>query len=536
MLERCELCGARLRPEDESCRDCGSPRNRSGARPPSSETSAPLSFEDIATPDQTTEAPSPVVHEPTPIPIAPPPAGLEVTPAPVVVPAERSPTAPELQFNEPEPSISFDKVPKSRAGLWVVLILLLLGGGGAAAWMMNDQGDDPPDDVVATADTDVEVVAGSGEPEDDPPPSTEGCEDLQLLAGKWSFTTRTTGSAGISKLDILGYFDMEITVDGCEASAVMGRTGFTGSKFAKRYVQQDDAKLARPEGALSFSYGGLFALRDSRNKGVDQEFFFSTMGDKLVGVWRKRGTQWTKAGLYGILLGEREAESESINPTVAQMSCPARCAVSCDLMPVEAPPASEAFESCLSACDPATEEVPACGNREPPDTELRLGVAGPSPNVRKTLCKKLIDCELDPKLGKRGAARIDDPVGPWQEAHLVHSRGKGEGKKGSIRLAMRTDAGWFLTDGLIELHRKDGTKDVGVTRLATADFGMGEDATLLLGVVEVRSSQVVFGCRLESGTPACFVVRGLTSSRDVAVLPGGTLGLRSGDETVLRAW
>ena len=452
-----------------------------------------------------------------------------------MVPAERSPTAPELQFNEPEPSISFDKVPKSRAGLWVLLIVLLLGGGGAAAWMMREQGDDPPDDD-ASADTDTKVVAGTGEAEDEPPPSTEGCEDLQLLAGKWSFTTRTTGSASITKLDILGYFNMEVTVDGCEAKAVMGRTGFTGSKFAERYIQEDDAVLARPEGALSFAYGGLFALRDSRNKGVDQEFFFTTMGDKLVGVWRKRGTQWAKAGLYGILLGEREAESESINPTVEAMSCPARCAVSCDLMPVEKPPASEAFDACVSACDAASTEVPACGNREPPDTELRLGVAGPSPNVRKTLCKKLIDCELDPKLGKRGAARIEEPIGPWQEAHFVHSRGKGEGKKGSLRLAVKTEAGWFLTDGLAKLHRKEGPKDVGITRLATANFGMGDDATILLGVAEVRSSEVVFGCRLESGTPVCFVVRGLASSRDVAVLPGGTLGLRSGDETVLRAW
>ncbi len=88
----------------------------------------------------------------------------------------------------------------------------------------------------------------------------------------------------------------------------------------------------------------------------------------------------------------------------------------------------------------------------------------------------------------------------------------------------------------VAAHGSRVIRDNAVTRLATADFGMGEDATLLLGVVEVRSSQVVFGCRLESGTPACFVVRGLTSSRDVAVLPGGTLGLRSGDETVLRAW
>jgi|GEM_PF-2038387 len=565
MAERCDLCGARVRPEDDVCRECGTPL-RSGdaesqppAQLPSGETSAPLSFEDIATPDQTTEAPSPsgssvaaaslstaaavasasvaapVLHEPTPVPVTPPPTGEEVTPPPVVVPAERSPTAPELQFGQPEPSVSFDKVPKSRAGLWVVLVLLLLGGGGAGVWLMQDT-DSGPEDETTSDPVDPKVVAGTDGPEETPPPSTEGCEDLQLLAGKWSFTTRTTGSASITKLDLRGYFDLEVTVEGCEARAVMGRTGFTGSKFAKRYIQEDDAILARPDGALSFSYGGLFALRDSRNKGVDQEFFFTTMGDKLVGVWRKRGTQWAKAGLYGILLGEREAESESIQPTVAAMSCEARCAVSCDLMPIETPPASEAFDSCVASCDPASQEIPACGNRGAANAELSLGVAGPSPKVRKTLCKKLVDCELDPKFGKRGAARIEDPVGPWQEAHLVHSRGKGEGKKGSLRLSVRTEAGWFLTDGLVKLPKKDGLREVGVTRLATVDFGMGPDASILLGVAEVRSTQVVFGCRMQGEAPACFAVRGLTSSRDVAVLPGGTIALRSGDQPALQAW
>ena len=573
MVERCELCGARLRAEDDACRDCGSPRSRAGdagsqppAVPPSGENSAPLSFEDIATPDETTEAPAPaspvdpasvstaapaptasasvsasvaapVAHEPTPVPTSPPPTGEDVTPPPVVVPAERSPTAPELEFGEPEPSLSYDKVPRSRAGLWMLLLVLVLGGGGAAAWMMRDQSDDPPDENTPDeADTESEVVAGTDGPEDEPPPSTEGCEDLQPLAGKWSFTTRTTGAASVTKLDILGYFDMEVTVDGCDAKAVMARTGFTGSKFAKRYIQEDDAILARPKGALGFSYGGLFSLRDSRGKGVDQEFFFTTAGDKLVGVWRKRGTQWAKAGLYGVLLGEREADSEAIDPTVSALSCPARCAVSCDLMPMEAPPEDPAFDACVAACDEGSGEVPACGDREPPAVEMRLAVAGPSPKVRKTLCKKLVDCELDPKLGKRGAARMDDPSGPWLEAHFVHSRGKGEGKKGSLRLAMRTEAGWFLTDGLVKLPRKEGPKDVGVTRLATADFGMGTDATTILGIAEVRSSHVVFGCRLDSGTPTCFAARDLTSPRDVAVLPGGTIALRSGDELVLQAW
>ncbi|MEM6994002.1 MAG: hypothetical protein AAF721_26050 [Myxococcota bacterium] len=579
MVERCELCGARLRAEDEACRECGTKRAdavasgegapaeaSSDPAPPSSDPAPAaepsMSFADIATPPSIEEprtgphlevpaeaslaqAPaalpdvplpgavataSPEVPAPAPIPPPPPMAAPHPeTEADPTAPEQRLLTAPELQFGEPASSINFEDARGSRTGLWVVLVLLLVGGGVAAAVMLG--GDDDAEAAAPIAEAPApETVTAPVTPPD--PAPTEACDGVTELAGAWNFATEVTAARSAKKLGIRGHYTAEFTVEACTAKAAIAKTGFTGSTFPTRHVQRATSTLERGEGGLAFAFGNRFVLRDEKGKGVDQEFYFVVFEETLVGVWRQRGSEWDHSGLHGILIGSRETDSNSLEPRFDALPCGGRCAMTCDLLASGTETAG--VEACEAACTEDPDAIPACGAREAPSVELQLALEGPKAELG-ALCPKF-KCDLDPKMRRGRGPRVESSTGAIRGAHFVHSAGKGQGRKGSMRIALKTEAGWYLSAPLRKLAGTKGIKEVDHARMGSTSFGAGPEAQTIVGQLEIAHRDLMVACRPETGGPVCVVIRSLANTGAAAVLPGGTVALRSAQGVTLQAW
>ena len=479
-----------------------------------------MSFADIATP--------PAVAEPVQPPGPLPASSIETAPAVAETPSE---TSPEFQFGEPAPSITFEDVGKSRPWLWTGLAVLLVGGVAAATLLPKSDQDQPADVATPQAPSPDEVT---------PTPlatdlSADACA-LAELSGEWNFTTQVTAARSAKKLDIQGHYTAKIEVEiaGCTAQASLSKTGFTGSKFPERAIQRASRSIVRGEGAFAFGFGGRFSLRDARAKGIDQQFFFTVRDDQLVGVWRQRGSEWDRNGLHGILIGTRATPSANLTPRMAKLPCGARCAITCDALARDDADATTGMAECTAACEETDDATPVCGTRQPTSDALVLPLTGPQPRLR-TLCRKM-KCELDPKLKRGRAASVSDNEAPIHGAHLVHSTGKGEGRKGGLRVALQTAAGWYLSAPIAKLPRKGGRKEVGGVHLVATGLGAGDARDTVVGQFEFGHRASFFACRQEASEPVCIVARNLPGSRDVAVVPGQTVTLRGPDGSTLHAW
>lgn len=536
MVERCELCGARLKADDGACRECGTPRPK--ATPPAADESAQpetsvepsMSFADIATPPVVAQPvpPQPVPPQPVPAPGPLPPSSIETAPA--VAEATSGPPE-EFEFGEPTPSIAFENVGKSRPWLWTGLAIVLVGGV-AAATLLPESDQDRPADVAISEAPPPDEVAPKPLATDLP---ADACE-LAELAGEWNFTTQVIGAKSAKKLDIQGHYTAKIDVEiaGCTAQASLAKTGFTGSKFPARAIQRASRAVVRGEGAFAFGFGGRFSLRDARAKGIDQQFFFTVRGDQLVGVWRQRGSEWDRNGLHGILVGSKTTPSAELAPRMAKLPCGARCAITCDALSRNDADATTGMAECETTCEETDEPAPACGTRQPASDELVLPLTGPQPQLRP-LCRKM-KCELDPKLKRGRAVSVSDNEAPIHGAHLVHSTGKGEGRKGGLRVALQTEAGWYLSAPIAKLPRKGGRKEVDGVHLVATGLGTDKAGDTVVGQFESGHRVSFFACRQDGSEPVCIVARNLPSSRDVAVVPGQTVALRGPDGSTLHAW
>lgn len=581
MVERCELCGARLRDGDQECRECGTPRT-DPATPPAADSvstdppapvatgssssmsaAASMSFVDIMTPGAepsgvaaippppefaTTTPSESLVAEAAPAVVATPASGpfdaatappgdnlndpglssptTAVEPIPAGLAEDRRPTAPELQFGDPTPSVSFEDAGSRRTGLWLVVGLLVVGGG-VAAFALGGSDTTDPETPVADSDAPAAPVAAAA-----PAVGSEDCGELSAIAGSWRLTTAVTGAQAVHKLDIHGYYTLDVKIDACVAEGTIVKTGFTGSNFAERHQQRGTATLEPSEAPFAFPFSNRFRLRDSKRRGVDQEFFFEVAGDTLVGLWRQRGSQWDKNGLYGIMLGSRAEVTDPQPPTIEAMSCQGRCAIACDLPRRDSAVDATAMSQCNESCAANPDEPAACGDRLPPNAEYRLALEGPSPTLSGA-CRGF-KCERDPKLGRRGAPKVSAGTGPWKAAHYVHATGKGQSRRGNLRVAVHSDAGWFLSP---PLGGEQSPRLADVTRARVAITRMGEaQPSIVTGHYAAEGRHTVFACRLENSTPVCVIARGLARASDMTVIPGGTLAVRSSDTETLYAW
>mgnify|MGYP000659173119 CR=1 FL=1 len=185
------------------------------------------------------------------------------------------------------------------------------------------------------------VVAELGDP----------TEQLAALAGSWVFTTATTGARRKERLGVRGFYQLQITVDGCTARASLAKTGRTDrTMFDDQKIPRAEATLARGEGIEAYGWAGTFVLRNEDGQGIDTRIVLAREGERLVGSWRQLGERWESSGLYGVLEGRRDGDPVAILPERGTQPCTVRCATPDDIAMLDAPD-DAAHAACLASCE-----------------------------------------------------------------------------------------------------------------------------------------------------------------------------------------
>ncbi len=270
----------------------------------------------VATPEPEPEP------EPEPAPTPAPP--IVAAPMPMAVPA----TVPTGVSQAIRPA-SRRPLALALAGLGVAVAI------GSIAWLSSD-----PAEPAVELDP---VYVGARE--------LSGCAQLESLAGSWVFSTATTGARRKERLGMRGFYELDITVDGCTATASMAKTGRTDRKvFDDHKIPRAEATLAQGQHAEAFGWTGAFELRNEDGQGIDTQFVLATDGERLVGSWRQLGERWERAGLYGVLEGRRAGDPIEIRPTRSEQPCTVRCATPEDIALIDAhDPVAHA--ACLASCE-----------------------------------------------------------------------------------------------------------------------------------------------------------------------------------------
>lgn len=275
-------------------------------------------------------APAPVSNA-VPAPSPAPAPNFTPDPAPNFAPAPMSAAAPAAAPR----GLSQPIRPVSRRPLVFVALGLAVAIAIAATVVLTNETAEPE----AELDT-LHIDARS----------MSACERLEALAGSWVFSTATTGARRKERLGMRGFYELDIAVDGCTATASMAKTGRTDRKvFDDHKIPRAEATLVQGQGAEAYGWTGPFELRNEDGQGIDTQFVLAIDGERMVGSWRQLGERWESSGLYGVLEGRREGDPIEIRPTRSEQPCTVRCATPEDIALIDTPD-PEAHAACLASC------------------------------------------------------------------------------------------------------------------------------------------------------------------------------------------
>lgn len=537
--EACDLCGARLYESEPTCRECGAPRQGEGTPSGTSHSGSGAAY--VREGDTLVEAAVPLAETSTtidgydqaPTSVAGGVAMSAESTAATIPPATAGtvPPSADLEFGYDEP------VPSS-SGKWIVGGAVLLAAAGAAFFIFSGDAEEPPGDPTAQAATppaDEPPAAGVGAPAGSPNESPVSCEGADALVGRWTFTTEVTTALSVARLGIRGFYEMQVSVDGCTIEAEVRKTGYTGKSYGTRHVRRATAKLA-PTADDPPRFTGTFELRSKSQRGSDLEFEFTVAEDVLQGVYRQRGESWTSSGLSGFLIGER-GSTRPRHPSLHQEPCWAQCEVACGFARREGDEAlAEQVSACASSCAADPEASARCGGVDALPPAFALDLEGPHRRL-SGLCKALgaakkkSRCDLDAPLMLGSKKTMppsleDDEVGVgFVSAHLMVTRPKARGAL-AVRLALETKQGWFASAPL--LPPGSGLTDVG---LFGRDLGEGE-RRYVTGFVTAGEAARLMLCDAPDGQPGCALIEPKDGQFAVP-LPGAVLALVSGSDATL---
>ena len=472
MSERCELCGAKSRPEDETCRECGAVLPRDPMEEPDSSAHVTAVEEAI----------------------------------PVQESALRSPPA------ETNPELRVDDFPEPRRTPWLAIAgVAVLVGGGAFAFAQSSGDDTSPPPAPSQSEAEEQPAA---EP---PPAATPDCDELEALQGHWAFTTEVTGSRVVQSSGLNGFYTLDVTTDGCSATAALTKTGYTARTFTEARIQRGTSPLVPAEGVRAGLFTATFELASEVGAHGTTEFSFSADGDTLSGVYRQRGSRWTDAGLSGFLHGARDTSTPR-DLDASSEPCLVRCQLACDTAVREAVE-TDPIRACVDACEQDDATPARCGDVQALPSEYSLDLEGPA--KISALCKGIGGCakkigRAHPQAPRLAADRL--PAG-WSEAVML--RGK---REGGVRLALHGDAGWWLSAPLFDVP--GGTR-LGKLRLYARQLSEGEDRRYVLGLARMGATddtkEAYVACRLEDAPTCVRVLR--TRGTHVSGLPEGNLSV-----------
>lgn len=460
------MCGARVRPDDEVCRECGAPLHDS-------------LLESDASRDITA--------------IESPPTGGD----------QPLPPGPA----ETNPDIHFDPAPPKR-GPWVAIGIAAVALLGIGAYALST-GDGPAEEPASAAPAKPEAVAAPT------PPPAPNCDDLQALEGHWTFTTEVTASRVVQSSGLNGYYAVDIALEGCTATATLTKTGYTGRTYTEARIQRGSTALTQ-SGGLAV---GTFTLESSLGVQGTTEFSLRAEGDTLSGTYRQRGDRWNDAGLSGFLVGARGDQAPETF-AAAEQPCVVRCNLACGSALRDALE-DEPVQTCVQACEANPAGAARCGDTQALPTDYALSLQGPDKLGK--LCKQVGGCakkigNAHPKPPTLAADRL--PTG-WSEVTMVRAK-----KEGGVRLALHGTAGWWLSEPVFDLPT--GTR-LGKLRLYARRLSEGPARHYVLGLARPgasdSASEAYLACRLDD-EPTCLRVHRKRGSL-VNALPERTLVVES---------
>lgn len=413
-------------------------------------------------------------------------------------------TEPHSIPEDTDPQLQLETPPR-RVGLWVAVgaVVCLAGVGAAVLGMRGDA------DSTATAEPPVAAA-----PEAPPPPAAPKaalCPDLDALAGAWSLTTEVTGSRVVQSFGLNGFYTLDVSVEGCSATATMTKLGYTARMYSEARVQRATAELV-PD-ARTGLLTGTFLFESTLGAQGTVEFSFAADDETLSGVYRQRGDKWADGGLSGFLQGNRGSERPRELIAAAQ-PCSVRCNLSCDSAGRDTL-GGAALSSCVDTCESEPAAAAQCGDVAPLPDEHALTLQGPM--SRKAMCKSMGGCAK--KIGRAPGPRLDSERLPdgWTEVSML--RGK---REGGVRLALHGEAGWWLSDPLFETspHAK-----LGKLRLYARQLSEGVARQYVLGLARTPGGgrEAYLACRLNT-QPACVRVLKPRGAH-VNALPEGNLAV-----------
>ncbi len=480
MSERCELCGAKLRSADEACRECGAPASSDAE---ASDVTAAVTAVESTVPEQDWSEPGDVAS---------------------------------AHVDETDPGLSVDHLTPKR-GPWLAVVgLVAVVGIGSAAYLMRGDGAEPEDTSTPASAAPEPPAPAANAPEDesDVSPRTDGCPDLEALAGHWSFSTEVTGSRVVQSSGLNGFYEVDVELDGCTATAALTKTGYTARRFTDARLQRASTTLAPGTGARNGMWVGSFDLESSVGPHGILEFAFTAEGESLSGIYRQRGARWRDAGLSGFLRGNRTGDVPR-DPVAPNQPCAVRCNLACGSDARDVAP--EAVDRCAQTCAADPSAAARCGDAIPVPDDFTLALHGPKRLVKH--CKSIGGCAKRISKGQSDQSITDRLPDGWTEAKYV--RGK---KEGGVRLALRGAGGWWLSDPVFDVRR--GTR-LGTLRLYARQLGEGETRRYLLGLARAgthdEAPEAFVACRL-SDAPTCVRVP-KNRGELVSALPEGNLAV-----------
>ena len=465
MAERCELCGAKVRREDETCRECGASL---------SDADAVLELRDI------TAVESPPIRGDRPAP---------------------ADTNPELRFES----------PPTRKSRWLALVgvAAVVGAGGFVATQFRGG-----DELAVVGDAEPSQPVAAPPPA---PPSSDDCGSIASLQGHWTFTTEVSGARVVQSSGLNGFYTLDVDVEGCSAEAELTKTGYSARDFSDARVQRATATLALdPEGFAS----APFDLESSLGPQGTVEFSFVADGGELSGIYRQRGSRWDDGGLFGFLHGER-GDSAPRELVAATEPCLTRCHVACGSALRELP--AGVAERCVEQCTEDPSRPARCGDAQPVPEQYSLALEGPDSLAKH--CKRIGGCANTKtfdtgSVPSLGADRLPDG---WSEVTMVRGR---KGNEAGVRMALHGPQGWWFSAPLFDAAA--GSR-VGKLRLYARALSEPERRYVLGLVRTSPSNdadEAYVACRLED-TPRCIrVVR--TRGTLANALPEGNLSVAEG--------
>ncbi len=466
------MCGAKLRPGATACHECGEP--------------------------------VPSMEEPI----------SEVMASSSSTAVEAVPPGPDWTAAEELTDPDFEEPTRSRTGLWVGLVVGvgLLGAGGYAVATMSSQDEAPPPSV-ATEDADEAPAHDPAPPT--PTPTQASCPELTALQGHWSFITEVTGTRVMQSSGLNGFYELDVALEDCAATATVTKTGYTARKFTDKRIQTATAPLTATESPRAGFFEAEFSMQSGAGPHGVLQFSFAPHGDALTGIYRQRGARWRDTGLSGFLHGVREGDYPR-DPVAASQSCTTRCNLACDTATREGV-TSDAMQACTSSCTEDPGAPARCGDDQPAPEAFALPLEGPG--KLKSLCKGIGGCAKKLARGIKTPELATDrlPEG-WADVKMV--RGK---KEGSPRLALHAADGWYLSAPLLDVPRK--TK-LGKQRLYGRQLGDGSARKYVLGLSRASgddAAETFVVCRLDASASCVRVPK--RREDVVTALPEGVLSV-----------